>query len=77
MAVLFKSVNAEYGGKKNQYINTIIYVLQHSEEEGSPSADAARSMYFYPAKGVQVETDTVLRCGCSGRKYQLLKSFSY
>ena len=54
-----RSVNAEYGGNKNQYIEYYNTFTTFGKKEGS-SADAYL-MYFYPAKeGVQVETDTVL-----------------
>lgn len=54
-----RSVNAEYGGNKNQYIeyyNT--FTTFGKKENANPDAYL---MYFYPAKeGIQVETDTVL-----------------
>lgn len=54
-----RSVNAEYGGNKNQYIEYYSTFTTFGKKESS-SADAYL-MYFYPAKeGVQVETDTVL-----------------
>ena len=54
-----RSVNAEYGGNKNQYIEYFNTFTTYGKKAGS-NPDAYL-MNFYPAKeGVQVEKDTVL-----------------
>lgn len=54
-----RSVNAEYGGNKNQYIEYFNTFTTYGKK--ADSKPDAYLMNFYPAKeGVQVETDTVL-----------------